>query len=316
MKTKNPVLTISLICPHDHHVLAEQPTYFACSECGRVYDVVEGVVCTLEETDKFYEGAYKNQTNYLPRSEKFWHVWPLWLINSGYVWMVRKILPKGSTVVELGCAGGVRYFGQRYRMIGCDLSLASLMNLDFYERRVQVDAAACIALPDNSVDAVISSYFWEHIPPKSKPKILEECKRVLKPGGKLVFLYDVETDNPLIRQFKKRDLQLYNKLFIDGDGHLGYQSSDDNVSLYQRAGYEVLKQRGLEKTCFQSPSAYDKLACFGTSTKPLLAWAAGLGRQPFFYPYTVFMRLIDTLVCPLLPNRWSRISMVVCKKHG
>lgn len=309
-------MTISLICPHDHQVLTEHAAHFACPQCGNDYQIVAGVVCTLGKPDEFYEGAYENQTHYLPRSEKPWHMWPLWLINSGYVWTVRKFVPKGATVVELGCAGGVRYFGQRYRMIGCDLSLASLKKLDFYERRVQADAAACIAVPDNSVDAVVSSYFWEHIPPEIKPGILKECQRILKPGGKLVFLYDVETENPLIRQFKKRDFQLYKKLFIDGDGHLGYQTTVDNLKAYKQAGFKILKHQGFEKTWFQSPSAYDKLARFGTSGKSLLVWAAGLGRQPFFYPYTALMRLVDTLLCPLLPDRWSRIAMAVCQKQG
>jgi predicted RNA-binding Zn-ribbon protein involved in translation (DUF1610 family) len=168
-------MTIALICPHDHKVLAEHASHFTCPQCGQHYQIVDSVVCILAKQDKFYEGTYENQTHYLPRSENPWHVWPLWLINGGYVWMVRKFVPKGATVVELGCAGGVRYFGQRYRMIGCDLSFASLKNLNFYERRVQGEAGACIALPDNSVDAVVSSYFWEHIPPEIKPKILKEC---------------------------------------------------------------------------------------------------------------------------------------------
>lgn len=308
-------MNIPLICPHDHQLLTEHALHFTCANCKRTYQIIDGVVCTLEKPDDFYEGAYENQTRFLPKSEKPWHVWPLWLINGGYVWTVRKHIPRGATVVELGCAGGVHYFGQRYCMIGCDLSLASLKKLDFYARRVQVDAATCIALPDGSVDAVVSSYFWEHIPPEIKPGILKECQRILKPNGKLIFLYDVETDNPLIRQFKNKDLQLYKKLFIDGDGHVGYQTPSENLQHYAKAGFHVCKHQGLEKTWFQSPSAYDKLARFGTTTKPLLSWASRLGCQPFFYPYTLFMRLIDTWVCPWLPDRWARVAMDVCQKQ-
>jgi hypothetical protein len=138
----------------------------------------------------------------------------------------------------------------------------------------------------------------------------------LKPGGKLVFLYDVETENPLIQKYKKKNLQLYKKLFIDGDGYLGYQTPDDNLKTYHHAGFKILKHQGLEKTWFQSPSAYEKLARFGTTGKSLLTWAGGLGRQPFFYPYTCFMRLMDTWVCPRLPDRWSRIAIAVCQKQG
>ena len=308
-------MNISLICPHDHQVLMEGIASFACRQCGREYHIVEGVVRILDKTDDFYEGSYENQTHFLPRSEKPWYVWPLWLINSGYVWMVRKNVPVGATVVELGCASGVRYFGQRYRMIGCDLSFSSLKKLDFYERRIQADAALCIALPDGSVDAVVSSYFWEHIPPNVKPNILRECQRILKPSGKLVFLFDVETENPLIQKFIKRDLQRYRQLFIDGDGHVGYQTIDENLELFEQAGFHVLEHQGLEKTCVQSPSTYDKLSRFGTSAQRPLAWASGFGRHPFFYPYTAFMRLVDTWICPLLPDRWARIAMTICQKQ-
>ena len=67
-------MTISLICPHDHRTLVEHASHFACSFCGRQYQITDGVICTLEKPDEFYEGAYENQTRYLPRSEKPWHV--------------------------------------------------------------------------------------------------------------------------------------------------------------------------------------------------------------------------------------------------
>jgi SAM-dependent methyltransferase len=307
-------MTLPLICPHDRHSLTETPTSLSCTKCGRQYPIQHGVVCTLDHPDEFYEGAYENQTHYLPRSERPWHAWPLWLINSGYLWSVRRFIPLGGTVVELGCAGGVRYFGQRYHMVGCDLSFSSLKNLDFYERRIQADASVCIPLPDNSVDAVVSSYFWEHIPPSVKPNILRECQRILRPGGKLLFLYDVETESPLIRRYKYKNRPLYNKLFIEGDGHLGYQRPLENLAIFEDQGFRVVEHHGMEKTWLQSPSVYTKLAQFGTGGNSLLAWGSRLGQQPFFYPYTALMRLIDTLICPWLPAEWARIDLVICIK--
>lgn len=309
-------MTLPLICPHDRHALSETLSGLSCAECGRQYPIQDGVVCTLNHPDDFYEGAYENQVHFLPRSEKPWYAWPLWLINSGYLWTVRRFVPPGATVVELGCAGGVRYFGQRYRMVGCDLSFSSLKKLTFYERKVQADAAACIPLPDKSADAVVSSYFWEHIPPSVKPNILTECQRILRPGGKIIFLYDVETENPLIRRYKRNSRPLYNKLFIEEDGHLGYQRPLENLAIFEAAGFRVAEHRGMEKTWLQSPSAYTKLVQFGTVGNRLLAWASRLGQQPFFYPYTALMRLIDTLICPWLPADWARIDLVVCKKEG
>ncbi|MBC7285896.1 methyltransferase domain-containing protein, partial [Hoeflea sp.] len=256
-------MTTSLICPADHALLSQAGAEaMRCTACGRVYPIEDGVVRLLGDADAFYEGAYLNQVAYVPKSERFWDALPLWLLVNGYPWMVRRHVPEGASVVELGCASGVSYFARRYRMIGCDLSHASLRALP-YQQKVQCDAGKCLPIPDASVDAVVSSYFWEHIPPDIKPAILRECRRVLKPGGKIIFLYDVETENPLIRRYKRSDPARYKTLFIDGDGHLGYERPRDNLATFRKAGFRSIVRRGMEKTWLQSPAAYMKLLQFG-----------------------------------------------------
>ncbi|MGX1308043.1 SAM-dependent methyltransferase [Amorphus suaedae] len=307
-------MTISLICPADHAMLSEDgPDAMRCTACGRVYPIDDGVVRLLGETDAFYEGAYLNQVSYVPRSERPWHALPLWLLVNGYPWMVRQHVPAGASVVELGCASGVAYFAHRYRMAGCDLSHASLKALP-YQQKVQCDAGQCLPLPDASVDAVVSSYFWEHIPPDIKPAILRECRRILKPGGKIIFLYDVETENPLIRRYKKADPALYKTLFIDGDGHLGYERPRDNFATFRDEGFRPVARRGMEKTWLQSPAAYMKLRQFGSGRNPFLRLGALFARSPWFYAYTGIMRVVDSTVCRLLPEDWARIELVVCER--
>lgn len=308
-------MALTLICPQDHAPLIETDAdRLTCSVCDRTYPVHDGVVSVLDSPDAFYEGAYLNKTAYVPRSEKIWHAWPLWLLVNGYPWMVRRHVPEGGRVVELGCASGVVYFSQRYEMVGCDLSLASLRGLP-YQQRVQCDAGACIPLPDRSVDAVVSSYFWEHIPPAIKPHILQECRRILKPGGKIIFLYDVETENPLIRRYKASDPALYKEQFIDGDGHLGYERPRDNRETFERNGFRILARRGCEKTWLQSPSVYKKLAAYGDRLKRVFAVGEAFGRSPWFYPYTALTRAIDATVCRLLPEDWARIELVVYERE-
>ena len=203
-------------------------------------------------------------------------------------------------VVELGCAGGVRYFGLRYHAVGCDLSFASLKRVEGYEQRVQADASVCIPLPNNSVDAVVSSYFWEHIPPEVKPRILSEASRILRPNGKLIFLYDLETKNPLIRHFKLKDPTLYERLFIAGDGHFGYQHSVENLTIFEQAGFRISEHYGMEKTWLLSPSAYSKLAQFGAFGSGLFASASRLGQRPFF----------RSIYSPHATRRYSSLSVV------
>ena len=86
-------MTLALICPYDRQPLSEIQFAFSCPSCGRQYPIHDGVVCTLDRPDDFYEGAYENTTRFLPRNDRFWHVWPLWLVNSGYVWAVRRCVP-------------------------------------------------------------------------------------------------------------------------------------------------------------------------------------------------------------------------------
>lgn len=306
--------TINLICPFDKSLLKKTGETYECSLCNRIYPVVDGVVKILEQADSFYEGTYENILRFLPKSESLRHVWPLWLINSGYPWLVRKYVPAGSIVLELGCAGGVRYLGQRYYMIGCDLSFISLKNIDTYALKLQADAALCIPLPGNSLDAIVSSYFWEHILPETKPAILRECQRVLKPDGKIIFLYDVETNNPLISKYKKADIDRYKLLFIEKDGHLGYEPPTAHRQYFLQNRFEILIQRGMEKTWLQPPSVNSKLAQFGRTANRKFGRLRFLSRSPWFYLYTAILRLVDAIFCPWLPEKWARIEIIVCRK--
>src|SRR5512141_2710308 len=98
-----------LICPADQSGLIQTAEEWNCPECGRSYPVRRGVVKFLDTQDSFYEAAYLNQVHFLPASESWYRVWPVWLINNGYLWRVRNNVPAGATVLELGCAGGVAY---------------------------------------------------------------------------------------------------------------------------------------------------------------------------------------------------------------
>ncbi len=302
-----------LICPADSGKLNKQSDAYHCAICGKDIPIVEGVACFLPKPDDFYEGAYENAINFLPRSERPWHVWPLWLLNSGYVWAVRKYVPAGGRVVDLGCASGIAYFGKRFEMIGCDLSFASLKNIDSYQLRLQADAGRCLPLAAGSVDAVVSSYFWEHLAEETKCDILRECHRVLRPGGKLIFLYDISTDNPLIARYRKISPARYEELFKENDGHIGYQTSSENRRIFESMDYDMMAQKGMEKTVIQSPACYEKLAQFNDNR--FLAFMAKLGNQPFVYPWTAFVRLIDSLAHKTLPRSWARIELVIAKKR-
>ena len=277
------------------------------------YPIINNVIRFLVKSDDFYEGSYLNRIKFIPKSESIFHTWPLWLISNGSVWEVRKQFPAGSTLLELGCAGGVDYFANRYNMIGLDLSFQSLQNLNGYKYALQADATN-IPLADLSVDGIISSYFWEHIPTEIKDKMLQEFKRVLKPGGKLVFLYDVETANSLVSLLKSEDIQLYKKLFIEKDGHLGYETPGENMKRFKAAGYVVEKHFGMERTWMQSNSVFEKFSQLH-GWKGLLGRVGNLTSKSTFtnYLHSLLVRITDATVGRFISTDKSRIIISVLK---
>jgi SAM-dependent methyltransferase len=309
---------LELICPEDRGALLRSAAGWECSKCEHVYREIDGVIKFLDHEEAFYEGAYLNHVRFLPKSEKWNHVWPVWLINNGYLWRVRKNVPEGAVLLELGCAGGIAYFAQRYRTIGLDVSMGSLQTAaKHYELCLQADAAGFIPLADQSVDAVASSFFWEHIPAEAKVRILSELRRVLKPGGRLIFLYDVETFNPLVAAMRKKSPALYNAEFIDRDGHLGYQSPQTNLDTFEAQGFRVVEQLGLERTPLQSTTVYTKMqkwpspfSGFGRLLHRIDASRASL------FAYIGVLRALDETIGKILPSRWSRMALTVCERKS
>ena len=184
-----------------------------CPNTKKYFKKNLNVIDFLESEDKFYEGSYLNTVNYPGNSNPIINKIMIWTINSGYLNEIEKHVPKGSNVLELGCAGGIRYLGNNYKVYGCDLSKKSLeIAGKHYKSCVAANSIEHIPFLENSFDAVISSYFWEHLDHVQKQKCLINIKRVLKPGGVIIFLYDVKTNNPLINYFRKLDPENYKKI--------------------------------------------------------------------------------------------------------
>jgi SAM-dependent methyltransferase len=301
------------LCPADQTALKAAEDALSCAMCGRRYPIQDGVV-RFNSADTFYEGAYDNQVRYLPRSESFLHNLPLWLIRNSFLWRVRKYIRRSSRVVELGCAGGVAWFGKQYFMAGIEVSRHALI-IAAGKYSVCLQADNLRSIPSSSIDAVISSYFWEHIAPEAKPALLDEIFRVLKPGGRVVFLYDVATANPLISWLRQISPELYRAEFIDKDGHLGYQTVDDNDALFEAHGFRILCSHPMERTPLQSGSTYLKMQKWPGVPGFLGRALTFVDRHPFYYAYVALLRVIDETVGRFLPPSWGRITVTVAAKE-
>ncbi len=101
--------------------------------------------------------------------------------------------PRGRTVVDVGCGDGTltRHFAALgARAIGVEISEDQLARA----RKAEPEAGAdyrvgkgeALPLADGSVDAVVYSNSFHHLPPAVMADALAEAARVLTPGGRLV----------------------------------------------------------------------------------------------------------------------------------
>jgi ubiquinone/menaquinone biosynthesis C-methylase UbiE len=104
-----------------------------------------------------------------------------------------------SDILDLACGFGKTTFALKRempnaRVIGIDLSAPALKlaHLRAVEEGLEVDlyqqAAEKLSFPDASFDVVTATMFIHEVPPDALRAILRESRRVLRPGGKAIFL--------------------------------------------------------------------------------------------------------------------------------
>jgi ubiquinone/menaquinone biosynthesis C-methylase UbiE len=103
-----------------------------------------------------------------------------------------------SNVLEIGCGSGA-YAVHLVESIGCRLTgldinaaaietaggLSALKGLQARAHFRQCDVSAVLPFPDMTFDAVFANDAMCHLP--ARAKVLAECYRVLKPGGRLLY---------------------------------------------------------------------------------------------------------------------------------
>jgi len=97
--------------------------------------------------------------------------------------------PSGA-VLDLGCGYG-EFINQIFarQKYGMDLNPDSARMLNSGIRFFQQDCSQIWPLQENTLDAVFTSNFFEHLPDKSTlGRTLEQARRCLKPGGRLIAL--------------------------------------------------------------------------------------------------------------------------------
>jgi cyclopropane fatty-acyl-phospholipid synthase-like methyltransferase len=142
-------------------------------------------------SNAYYNKTYYSTIDHLPNKFK----------DRLHYYRIKNILkiytPRPTeTVVDLGCAWGELCFTLHktcQKIIGADFSekVVNFCNTFMRERRISNIFFYCAdaqytALRSDTVDTVIAADLFEHLYREQFFATLDECRRILKPGGKLV----------------------------------------------------------------------------------------------------------------------------------
>lgn len=153
-------------------------------------------------------------------------------------------IPQGDEldILDVACGTGAwitqaRLQGRRHRVTGVDLSPS-------YLRLARDDAKLDMALQMNAeelpadwtgrFDLVTCVWLYHELPPEAQERVTAECTRVLKPGGRLLFLEALQwRDAPDLRE-KLGGKSLFQELF--NEPHFEKYLELDLSSLFERHG--------------------------------------------------------------------------------
>jgi SAM-dependent methyltransferase len=131
----------------------------------------------LDDLQRIYAQRFSSQLDYRNR------VWKI-LVSCFF----SKYIPDNATVLDLGCGYGefINHV-KAARKYGMDLNPDSSKRLNPDVNFLFQDCSHHWDIRDHSLDVVFTSNFFEHLPDKaSLGKTLDEVRRCLKPGGRLI----------------------------------------------------------------------------------------------------------------------------------
>lgn len=94
-----------------------------------------------------------------------------------------------TVVLEAGCGFSNLYaedYKRAKKVIGVDISQEYLNANNVIQEKIVADLSSFPQVPDASVDLILSAWVFEHL--KSPDMVFREFARVLKPGGRVVFV--------------------------------------------------------------------------------------------------------------------------------
>jgi ubiquinone/menaquinone biosynthesis C-methylase UbiE len=118
-------------------------------------------------------------------------------------------------------------------------------------------SAEDLPFDDASFDTVVSTLVLCGV--DHQPRVLRELRRVLRPGGRLIFIEHVRSDDPRIAKMQDR-MNPVNRFFVFCD------CNRPTLETIRSAGFEVTK---LEQTALPKAPPFVRPLIVGTATAPV-----------------------------------------------
>lgn len=273
----------------------------------------------MSSDDKFYENVYTRQIHYTPgknllKNWGFFH-----LVQGGILGEIKKSINYGDKVLDIGCAGGIKWLGFYAQTIGLDISFTSLVKaMECYNIAVQTDIEI-IPFKNSSFDLIYGSYIFEHLLPEVKEKFLKEAYRVLKPKKKLILQFDTLSNNWLTR-FALKNPEAYKRGFIDIDKHVGLEPLSTTIQRFENNGFKVNKIIKFGTTILQYEPTYNWLNISYGKTVPWVRFLGKTTRKIMKNRYTgialeFFITIFDKLINPFSKNNSATRAILVAEKN-
>jgi SAM-dependent methyltransferase len=304
-------------CPSCGAFVELDPTNDIC-QCRKEFTWKGRVLDCAEGEDVFYEGRYNAEIRFntarlaQPGGRILLH-----FLVYGYYETILRFVPQGSRILDVGCAGGAELLAQRGRVTGLDVSLrAAESAARRYPCAIRGDVRSVDFSP-GSFDAIVSSFVWEHMKPDEKDLLLSKFREWLRPGGRVVLLFDIESRNPLF-QWSRRHPELYRKGFVEHDGHYGLETASAALKRFSSHGFLIRRHHATNRTPLQHLPVWGWFAPYGRDY-PALRLLTKLGSWISENPmtnraYTGGVQLFDDTVGRLFPKDWARLLMVALEK--
>jgi SAM-dependent methyltransferase len=235
--------------PYFYQFQEKQIRIVRCISCG--LGMLHPMLSS-DDVDSLYRPEYFKKDYHCGTSEKT-YTQEIETMRQGfrpYLSLIQKFFPQGR-YLEIGCAGGATLAEARDRgfdTIGVELSPEMAewgrknLNLDIRAGKLEQQHFL-----DNSFDVVYLGDVIEHL---LKPKeVLQEIRRVLKPGGIVVLAYPMELNHivPHLRRFFRLQRQSPNKPY-----HLFYYTTRTLRRFLEHCGFEI-KVEKVDKVLHRQP---------------------------------------------------------------